>query len=264
MASDGVVKSEVRSAKRGMGTVWWWAAVVAMSVAAVLAGACSGGGDGDERDAGTATATATATATSGVRGTGTATASASSTLTATQTPAATGTASGVTEVAQTTATVTALTPTPVPATATATSVRVTPTATLEPVADGTFVVKLSQGGSSANVRVEIAATAAERQLGLMYRTEIAEDAGMLFLFPRVGQGGFWMRNTLIPLDIAYIGADLKVIDIKHGVPLDETPLTPSAPYLYVLEVNGGWFERHGMGPGAVVTLPGGLPTPTDR
>ena len=206
----------------------------------------------------------TATATGGVGGTGTATGSASSTLTATQTPAATGTASGVTEVAQPTATVTAPTPTPVPPTATATSVPVTPTATPEPVADGTFVVVVSQGGVSAEVRVEVAATLDERQRGLMFRQELAEDAGMLFLFAREVQTGFWMRNTYVPLDIAYIGADRRVIAIKQGKPLDETPLTPGEKYLYVLELNAGWFERHGMGPGAVVTLPGGLPPATDN
>jgi hypothetical protein len=204
----------------------------------------------------------TATATGGVSGTTTATASPSSTLTATQTPAATGTASVVTEGAQPTATLT--TPTQVPPTATVTSVPVTPTATPQPVEDGTFVVVVSQGGVSAEVRVEVAATLDERQLGLMFRQELAEDAGMLFLFAREVQTGFWMRNTYVPLDIAYIGADRRVIEIKQGKPLDETPLTPGGKYLYVLELNAGWFESHDMGPGAVVTLPGGLPPASDN
>lgn len=252
------MKFEVRSAKRGKGTAWWPAAVVSISVAAVLAGACSGGGDGNGRDV------VTAAAAGGVRGTGTATASASSTLTATQTPAATGTASGVTAVAHATATVTTPTPTPVSATVTVTSVPVTPTATPEPMAEGTFVVVVSQGGVSAEVRVEVAATLDERQRGLMFRQELAEDAGMLFLFAREVQTGFWMRNTYVPLDIAYIGADRRVIAIKQGKPLDETPLTPGEKYLYVLELNAGWFERHGMGPGAVVALPDGLPHASDN
>jgi len=250
------MKCEVRSPKCGVRTAWWRAAVVSTSVVAVLAGACSGGGDGAGRDVGTATATG------GVSGTTTATASPSSTLTATQTPAATGTASGVTEGGQPTATVT--TPTQVPPTATVTSVPVTPTATPQPVEDGTFVVVVSQGGVSAEVRVEVAATLDERQLGLMFRQELAEDAGMLFLFAREVQTGFWMRNTYVPLDIAYIGADRRVIEIQQGKPLDETPLTPGGKYLYVLELNAGWFESHDMGPGAVVTLPGGLPPASDN
>lgn len=159
-------------------------------------------------------------------------------------------------------TVTVATATAVPPTAT--SVPATPTATPRPVEDGIFVVVVSQGGVSTEVRVEVAATLDERQRGLMFRKELAEDAGMLFLFGRDVQTGFWMRNTYLPLDIAYIGADRRVIEIKQGKPLDETPLTPGEKYLYVLEVNAGWFERHGMGPGAMVTLPGGLPAATDN
>jgi uncharacterized membrane protein (UPF0127 family) len=64
-----------------------------------------------------------------------------------------------------------------------------------------------------------------------------------------------MRNTYIPLDIAYLAADGTVLEIVHGVPLDETILTPQQPYRYVLEVNGGWFERHGLGVGAKVSIP---------
>jgi hypothetical protein len=170
----------------------------------------------------------------------------------------------VTEVAHPTATVTPATSVPATATATATSVPAAPTATPRPVEDGIFVVLVSQGGVSTEVRVEVAATLEERQRGLMFRQELAEDAGMLFLFAREVQTGFWMRNTYVPLDIAYIGADRRVIEIKQGKPLDETPLTPGEKYLYVLELNAGWFERHGMGPGAVVTLPGGLPAATDN
>lgn len=252
-----MVKFEVRSAKCGRRTAWWLAAAVAV-LAGVLAAGCFGGGDGDGRAVGTATTAG------GVTGTTTATASASSTPTATQTPAATGTAGGVTEVAHPTATVTPATSVPATATATATSVPAAPTATPRPVEDGIFVVLVSQGGVSTEVRVEVAATLEERQRGLMFRQELAEDAGMLFLFAREVQTGFWMRNTYVPLDIAYIGADRRVIEIKQGKPLDETPLTPGEKYLYVLELNAGWFERHGMGPGAVVTLPGGLPAATDN
>lgn len=252
-ASEDAVKYAVRSATCGVRTAWWRAAVVAV-LAGVLVAGCSGGGDGHGQDVGTATATRV------VSDTGTATASASSTLTATGTPAANSTAGGVTRVADPTVTVATATAVP----PTATSVPATPTATPRPVEDGIFVVVVSQGGVSTEVRVEVAATLDERQRGLMFRKELAEDAGMLFLFGRDVQTGFWMRNTYLPLDIAYIGADRRVIEIKQGKPLDETPLTPGEKYLYVLEVNAGWFERHGMGPGAMVTLPGGLPAATDN
>ncbi len=120
-------------------------------------------------------------------------------------------------------------------------------------------VRIEQAGASATVTVEFASTTEQRQLGLMHRTEMAEDAGMLFLFPNDVRTGFWMRNTNIPLDIAYIGADGRVQEIRAAKPLDETVLTPAAPYRYVLEVNQGWFQRHNLGVGAQVTLPPNLP-----
>lgn len=143
----------------------------------------------------------------------------------------------------------------------------TPTASPTPVqpqkhANGTFTIVVSQGAVRQAVHVEVAATLAQRQQGLMFRTQLGEDEGMLFLFEREVQTGFWMRNTRVPLDIAYIGTDLRVNEIKPGTPFDETPLVPAAPYRYVLEVNQGWFARNGLGPGATIELPDGLPTAT--
>lgn len=120
-------------------------------------------------------------------------------------------------------------------------------------------VVVQQGTKVATVRIEVAATLAARQQGLMFRQELAADAGMLFLFPADVQYGFWMRNTHVPLDIAYISSAGEVLDIKAAKPLDETLLIPSKPYRYVLEVNQGWFERHEMGIGAKVSLPRDLP-----
>jgi uncharacterized membrane protein (UPF0127 family) len=82
---------------------------------------------------------------------------------------------------------------------------------------------------------------------------------MLFVFPSNQPGGFWMYNTPIPLDIAYISAAGLVMEIRHGIPFDTTPLTPAQPYRYVLEVAGGWFDRMGMGVGAEVSIPTDLP-----
>jgi len=121
------------------------------------------------------------------------------------------------------------------------------------------VVTIEQGDARASVTVELAVTPQQRAQGLMYRRALDPDAGMLFIFPADSRTGFWMRNTYIPLDIAYISADLVVIDIRQGTPLDDTILTPSGPYRYVLEVNQGWFAAHGLGIGARVTLPPGLP-----
>ena len=150
-------------------------------------------------------------------------------------------------------------PSPVPAaTPTATPAAIQP----QKHANGTFTIVVSHGAVRVAVHVEVAATLAQRQQGLMFRAALGENEGMLFLFDRDVQTGFWMRNTRVPLDIAYIGADLRVKEIKQGTPFDETPLVPAERYRYVLEVNQGWFERNGLGPGAVIELPDGLPAPT--
>ena len=67
------------------------------------------------------------------------------------------------------------------------------------------------------------------------------------------------RHTYVPLSIAYLSAEGRILEIKEGRPLDQTILTPTQPYRNVLEVNRGWFERHGLGVGDRVTLPSGLP-----
>jgi uncharacterized membrane protein (UPF0127 family) len=119
-------------------------------------------------------------------------------------------------------------------------------------------VSVTQGVASQTLTVEVARTPAQHARGLMYRVWMAEDAGMLFVFQRDSRQGFWMANTYIALDIAYIGRDGTVQEIRKGVPLSQAVLTPGEPYRYVLEVNEGWFERHGMGVGAKVVLPDGL------
>lgn len=118
-------------------------------------------------------------------------------------------------------------------------------------------------GVAEKLTVELATTPTERQQGLMFRQEMDEDRGMLFLFPAVqGEGhGFWMRNTYIPLTIAYLDQDGTVLKLMDGTPLDETLLRPEVPYYAVLEVNQGWFERHGLGEGSVVALPDDVPKP---
>ena len=122
-----------------------------------------------------------------------------------------------------------------------------------------YDLKVAQNGVEHTVQVELAVTPSQRQQGLMFRDHLDEEKGMLFIFPAQSAGGFWMRNTYVALDIAYIGADGRVQEIRAATPLDETPLTPAQPYRYVLEVNQGWFERHGLGVGAQVTLPENLP-----
>jgi len=123
----------------------------------------------------------------------------------------------------------------------------------------TRTISVQAGGAPVTLTVEIASTESEREQGLMYRQSLAETAGMLFLFPAPSSVGFWMKNTYIPLDIAYLDDLGRVMQIVHGKPLSEALLSPASSYHAVLEVAGGWFERHSLGVGATVTLPANLP-----
>ncbi len=122
-------------------------------------------------------------------------------------------------------------------------------------------VTVTGNGKTETLAVDVASTAAQRTIGLMSRPRMPEGGGMLFLFKNQSTLGFWMSNTLIPLSIAYLAADGTVLAIRDGIPCDKTVLPPGMTYQSVLEVNAGWFERHGMGIGSVVTLPSGLPAP---
>lgn len=97
---------------------------------------------------------------------------------------------------------------------------------------------------------EVALTAEERARGLMWRRELAEERGMLFVFPGEARHRFWMKNTLIELDIIFIGADRRVAGIAHrAVPCLEDPCRrygPARPVAYALEIAGGLAERHGF------------------
>jgi uncharacterized membrane protein (UPF0127 family) len=88
--------------------------------------------------------------------------------------------------------------------------------------------------------VELAQTPSELAQGLMYRKELGADRGMLFLFPQTTQTAFWMKNTLIPLDMVFIGDDRKIVSIvERAAPQTTTPRQATGPFRYVLEVEGG-------------------------
>src|SRR5919107_3504128 len=110
-------------------------------------------------------------------------------------------------------------------------------------------------GERIPVQVEIADTEAERQTGLSRRPTLAEDAGMLFIFDQEQPLSFWMKDTLIPLSIAYISTEGRVVDIQDMQPLDETPHPSAEPAQYALEVNQGFFAERGVAVGDTVELP---------
>src|SRR5215217_6950999 len=131
----------------------------------------------------------------------------------------------------------------------------TPAAT-EPQASQLPVLTIVNSlGERIPVQVEIADTEAERQTGLMGRSALAEDASMLFVFDQEQPLSFWMKDTLIPLSIAYISAEERIVDIQDMQPLDETPHPSAEPAQYALEVNQGFFAEHNIGVGDVVELP---------
>jgi uncharacterized membrane protein (UPF0127 family) len=112
------------------------------------------------------------------------------------------------------------------------------------------------GGSTYKFEVELATTPAEREQGLMFRKSMAPNAGMLFLYPGEQQVAFWMKNTLIPLDMLFLRADGSIAHIAHdAVPLDETPIPSNAAVKAVLEVNGGTAASLGIKEGDKVDYP---------
>jgi uncharacterized protein len=115
----------------------------------------------------------------------------------------------------------------------------------------------SSGGREVEVRVEIADDLPEQTRGLMERTALGEDRGMLFVYQDEEVRSFWMKNTLIPLSIAYIDSDGRIVDLQDMKPLDENPphYVSAEPARYALEVNKGFFEEHGVKVGDRADLP---------
>jgi uncharacterized protein len=112
----------------------------------------------------------------------------------------------------------------------------------------------TEQGEAHPFQVEIAGTPEERARGLMFRTELAEDRGMLFIFPRRERIAMWMRNTEIPLDMLFISDDGRVTQIhERAVPHSEAVISSRRRVRYVLELPGGTAERLGLAPGALVT-----------
>jgi uncharacterized membrane protein (UPF0127 family) len=103
---------------------------------------------------------------------------------------------------------------------------------------------------------ELAVTQDQRSLGLMNRFSLQPDRGMLFVFERPEPLAFWMKNTYIPLSIAFIGADGRIVNIEDMNPQTEDSHWSKGPALYALEMKKGWFQERAIGPGAVVK---GLP-----
>ncbi len=107
-----------------------------------------------------------------------------------------------------------------------------------------------------NIQVEVASTAAEQERGLMYRKSLAADGGMLFDFQGPAKTCMWMKDTYIPLSVAFIDAKGKVVNIEEMKPKTTTSHCSKDWIRYALEMNAKWFSRHGVKPGSRVS---GLP-----
>jgi uncharacterized membrane protein (UPF0127 family) len=120
---------------------------------------------------------------------------------------------------------------------------------------GLPVIDLAVGSGKARhaFRVEVAASQEEQAKGLMFRTEMGADEGMLFPHDPPRRASFWMKNTVIPLDIIYIGVDGRILNIADAKPYDETPLPSAGVASAVLELNGGRAAQLGIKAGDKVS-----------
>ena len=115
------------------------------------------------------------------------------------------------------------------------------------------MVAIETAQGEVNVTVEVVATRPKIERGLMFREHLPPDAGMLFLMGGETDHTFYMRNTLIPLDMIFITKDMTIAGIvERAEPRTETLRSVGAPSLYVLEVNGGWTAAHQVKSGAKV------------
>lgn len=99
------------------------------------------------------------------------------------------------------------------------------------------------------IHAELADDFTSRMQGLMYRTSLAPNGGMLFVFDKADTQCMWMKNTLMPLSVAFLGDDGKIVNIADMRPQTEDPHCAAEPVRYALEMGQGWFAQHGFRPG---------------
>ena len=109
------------------------------------------------------------------------------------------------------------------------------------------IVKIRFGEQT--FKFETAVTAQQRAKGLMHRKSLPADSGMLFVYSYSQELSFWMKNTLIPLDIAFIAADGHILNIEPMEPLDESTVGSDGDAMFALEANRGFFAKHNIKPG---------------
>jgi len=133
-------------------------------------------------------------------------------------------------------------------------------ATAQATADAKLPTTTIKVGSHA-LRVEVVATDAERQKGLMFREKLGRNDGMLFVFDEPAYHSMWMKNTLIPLSVAFVDAKGEILNILDLEPHSLETRMSAGPASYAIETNRGWFAERGLKAGDRVT---GLPQPRGR
>jgi uncharacterized protein len=120
-------------------------------------------------------------------------------------------------------------------------------------------VLFPQAGAAA-VNAEVASTEAQEERGLMYRTSMPQNHGMLFEMGLSEDYQFWMKDTCIPLDMIFADGQGNIVGIvQNAAPLNDTPLGVGRPSAYILEVNGGWTSKNGVVTGQRMTIPSNTP-----
>ncbi len=123
------------------------------------------------------------------------------------------------------------------------------------IKNGELTFNKKNGNLITKIDIEIANTAAKREQGLMYRTYMAENHGMLFIFDKDQSLSFWMKNTVIPLDMIFINSKFVIVKIhKNTIPYDESQYSSGKPAKYVVEVNAGFADKYGIKKGDKITF----------
>ena len=116
--------------------------------------------------------------------------------------------------------------------------------------------KVSLSAGMHLIQAQLAQDFEQRQIGLMWRKEMPQNEGMLFVFEQAAVQCFWMRNTLIPLSTAFVADDGTIVNLAEMKPLSEESHCSKKPVRYVLEMNQGWFAKRNIQAGFKLTGPG--------
>lgn len=120
--------------------------------------------------------------------------------------------------------------------------------------DGELAFVTVAGDTIATIHIEIADTPVSREVGLMYREELGGNQGMLFVFEAESIRSFWMRNTVLPLDMIFVTADYRIVTIhENTIPYTVRSYISDQPVLYVVEVNGGFCAERGVKLGDLIS-----------